>query len=454
MGKITVKHAVLTDDHFYYIDKEVRKLKRDILQFPVKHISDLYDIGMFDGITHFWIMPGTEYDNLAYATLEDREGFNIFYTRDKDGTLFPEPRAARARKDGVYGTVYVCYPHRPRFAWNVSRPLDILAAIDYLERELKITVQWSPGHISHQLLRVRNSTPVRKKWLQESTVDLFKLPFKESARPLKLRKPLSLDMAGKWLHNYDKNSAYLACAQGLNAGCGDPVHMPYELCGDINIKLPGIYRVKMITWDFGDLPPIIDREWVTSDILQYAISEGHRVEIVEAWQFPEHHQLFRDWGSALWDTRARLNPENRDCDAEFPYAPGRANAYKTVKKIATLGPGRFAMEEVAHDFMRPDWWWSFVGRGRVNGLRNLKNFCSHPEVSVQFVDNDAMTFLTSESDHRKAVPGILDREGKLGGYKHVWSLLLTPDIIRQSQQLTDGKMVTFLSHLALGLEDK
>lgn len=454
--KTVVKHAVLADSCIYGINKVERKLVSHKLARSPRHISELYSIGQKTGITHFWIMPGCEYDKLGYATLEGREGYNSFYTKDKDGTMFPEPHAARVRSDGVYGTVYACYPHYPRFKWVISHPLDILAAIDYLERELKITVQWSPGHISHQLLKLTNSSTGRSKWLRESSVDLFKLPFKESARPLKRRKPLTIDMVGKWLHCYDKNSAYLACAQGLNAGCGDPVHLDETPVEGVNIKLPGIYRVQLLSggsWDFSRLPAITDREWVTSDILQYMVSEGYQVHILESWQFEEHHQLFREWGKALWDTRARLNPENRECDADFPYAPGRANAYKAVKKIATLGPGRFAMEEVSHDFMRPNWWWDFVGRGRVNGLRNLKGFlAASPDIEVQFVDNDAMTFLCPEGDYRKAVPGILDREGQLGGYKHVWSLELTPEIIRESLMLTDGKLVTFLSHKALGIE--
>src|SRR5579859_4628351 len=129
------KHAVLTNDHVVMIDSATRKIQRVASNHPL-YISDLWIIGQDLCVTHFWPMPGSSFDSAGYDALDEpMEGqserlFNIFVTKDKNGQRFDEPQSARCRmEDNAGHEILLCYPHRGDFAWQIGKPLDILAAI-------------------------------------------------------------------------------------------------------------------------------------------------------------------------------------------------------------------------------------------------------------------------------------------------------------------------------------
>jgi len=443
------KHAVLTDDHVVMIDVTTRKLLRADNWHP-RSINELWMLGQELDITHFWIMPGCQFDSAGYAALDETKAddasdiFDIFVTKDRQGQLYPEPQSARCRlADNAGHEVLICYPHRGDFAWEIEKPLDILATIDYLTTALGVTVQWSPGHMAFSLLEMVHASDKHQDWTREPTIDMFTLPYGKApsltSSNVYLKSALTLDMVGKYLHRYDKNSAYLSAMQGLTTGCGDPVHIQG---GYINQALPGIYHVAKVfpgnQWNLKDLPPIIVTPWVTRDVLQLALQKGYQVTIDQAWQFSEKHDLFRKWAGLLWDARADL----RTNTAKYIYAPGRENACKTTKLIATIGPGRFAMAG-QHRFRHVNWWDDIVGKSAVAMLLNLEKFYKAGHRPV-YVKNDEVWYLSSEGDPAQAVPGILDRAGQLGGYKHELSLLLTEEIIRASWQQQPHQILSFL----------
>lgn len=425
-----MKHAVITDTAIITLNNGQATLPRQL-----QHITDLEHIGQRTGINQFWIMPGTQVDNMGHDFFTEREGYNIFQTANKNGSLFARPQSGRCRKDDTRAhEIRVIYPARGGFSWDVKEPLDVLTTVDYLESTLKVPVQWSPAHMSHVLLR---ESVTKESWLDKSSIALDTLPFNKAAKDIRFIQPLSFDMVGQYLHQYDRNAAYLAACQGVTVGCGTPIHEQGTIT---DFARPGVYHVARLdtgSWD-NRLPPIVKGDWITSDILQFALKNGYQIDIDEAWIFEEGHGIFRKWASALWEARAQLKT-----GSEYPHETGRKNAIWTTKSIATQGMGKFAMKGVQHSFMRNNWWADVVGKNRMNTLHHIKKYAAlgyYP----QFVKCDAVWYVSPVKNPVEAVPGIMERCEKLGGFKHAYTLLLTREIVQQSQQHKGDGLLDFL----------
>jgi hypothetical protein len=440
-------HAVLDDQHMYLcqvVDGQ-RRMRRVQIGAPT-NVGDVYQLARQHSITHMWAQPGSAVDvkdEEFYDTLPD--GFNLFVAREDKNNPKSLATSFRVYKPGTYGAIYVGFPTRGRWQWDYMDPLDILSAVLYLEQVLGTTIQWSPNHVGMALVKKQYaSDPKRQTWVRESEIDLNSLPFDRAAADVLWSCPLNPTDVGKWIHHYDKNSAYLSGCQGVSLGCGTPVHR----INDINPDLAGIYRVSYTTgsnWDEALLPPIITTEWITRDLLKFAEVHGYTITIHEAYQFEESHQLLRPWASLLWDARAAL----KDANPEFPHEHGRLNAYYTIKEVALIGVGQFASDKFAHQFMRPNWWADVVSKARVTLLYNLTSF--EDALNTPFmVYSDGLWFVSNTENPESAVPGILKRAGQLGGYKHVYSAMCTQEIVEKSQRLSQNpsKFVSYLHRCA------
>lgn len=445
-------HAVVSDECLTTSLGGRVKLSR-----PVRHISELELLGQRTGITHFWILPNSAAAGLGHEFVADRDGYNIFQTRNANGNPFTTPHFARCRKVGNGHEILAGYPDKV-FGWVANEAADVLTAIEYLTTLLGVRVQWSPTHMGHSLLK--QILLNRQEWLRESDVPLDTLPFNKAAKDVKFSRPLTPDMVGMTVHEFDGNSKYLAACEGVTVGSGTPVHrkpaVPVIATAETTGHTPGVYRVQVVstTWDTKQLPPIIKGEWVTNDILQYALKNGYEVLLHEAYQFEEGHQLFRKWAGTLWSVRAELNPKQLNLSEspdKFPHRQGRANAYRTIKDIATQSVGAFAMKGVKHNLARNNWWADIVGKSRVTMLYHMKKFADAGYYPL-FANCDAIGYATHESNPYEAVPGIMKRSNQLGGFKHAWSLLLTEEIVQQGMMVPTERLHSFLKEKA-GVKD-
>jgi hypothetical protein len=439
-------HAVVSDESLTTSSGGRVKLSR-----PVRHISELELLGQRTGITHFWIMPNSHAAGLGHEFFTDRDGYNIFQTKDATGALFECPQSGRCRKLSSGHEILVCYPAKA-FWWVANEAADILAAIDCLSSIFKITIQWSPIHLGHTLLR----QSVRESWLAESTIPLYSLPFNDAAKDIHYFRPLTLDAVGQWWHEYDRNSHYLAGCTGVDVGTGTPAHLQEnELYrgGYIDGAIEsGVYRVEVLDaskW-CGQLPPIINGNgWVTADVLEYAIKQGYDVAVREGWVFPESHQILRQWAETLWKARTVLHPSN----TQFSHKQGQTNAYYTIKDIATSSVGAFGIRNDKHKFARNNWRSDVIGKSNVTMLYHLKKYADMGYFP-HFVNVDAAGYISPVASPMAAVPGIMARADKLGGFKHENSLLLTEEIMQQAIAVQKKESVRaaykFLRKLAKG----
>ena len=201
------KHAALTDKGVYVIDHAARRLRLIDDNPSPSHISGIHALANLYDLTHVWVFPGCEYDRAGYDALSDREGYNIFFTTLKGGTHYTHPQAARCRVEdsrqaGAGHEVNVFYPsgQNSNFQWTVTTPTDILAAVDYLERELGIDCAWSPAHMAQKLYLHMHTLARHETWLRSSEIDLETLPFQASCRDIQWRKPFDRSMIGLYLH--------------------------------------------------------------------------------------------------------------------------------------------------------------------------------------------------------------------------------------------------------------
>lgn len=414
-------HAVLTGSTLL-ISKFNRAVRTVNLLSPCKSFMDLHTVALCHGVTHIWIMPGQEQ---AIEDMDCAEPYNMFSTyEDEEKT---RPVFSRIYKKGTYGMVKIGFAGRGDWAWEIDKPVDILATIAYLEEVLCVPVEWSPGHIGTELVRLLNRNEKRAGWVAETNLDLNALPgnpFKHNAGDLKWKSDLLANfMVGMYLHQYDKRSGYLSACPGVYVGAGEPMHV----LGDCDTTLPGIYRVSLDKREsmFDDifLPPIATSEWVTHDILNFAKAQGYGVMVHEAHQWTEKHRTLESYAKKLWESRRVF----RDGADRFPHQLGRFNAENTMKAIALVAVGKFGSEKTSH-FLRPDWWAIVVDKMRENVLRNIAKYAALGYTPA-LIYSDAVYYISEDSNPRTAIPGIMDRENELGGYKCEATWKVTPELI-------------------------
>jgi hypothetical protein len=326
---------------------------------------------------------------------------------------------------------------------DISHPNDLLGTLHYLTTVLKINVEWSYETMSTTFLK---SQVKDQSWLRPASTDL-KSVFKGAARDLKWFNHHIQPELGQWAICYDVNSAYLSGFTGGLLGVGDPMH---RAAGEIvDTKLPGAYRVAIemgdSVFDEERLPRVFAKsEWVTHDLLLFMNDAKYQVEVLEAWQFEESHRVVGPAASALWAARDILHPDRGDTK-NFPSSICRRNAYESIKRIALPLPGRFANAKTP--VYRPDWWESGVGRARATQLRRLLKLFELGYVPG-WIYGDSLYFFTTDKNPATAVPGMLDRQDKLGGYKCNGVVPVTQEVLDCWSTGSFAKMTTLFAHLA------
>jgi hypothetical protein len=221
-----------------------------------------------------------------------------------------------------------------------------------------------------------------------------------------------------WYHTIDRNADHPKAAGDMITGCGDPTHVKAP---GIYPNKPGLYHLK--SWnsngsifDGGRLPLIFSpgQEWATAPTAKFAIQRGYQVEIDEAHIFMERHRIFKGWVDDLWLAREALRSED-----VFPHEAGRMIARDTVKLImnATIPS------------LRLNWWADMLGQARTNTLVSLGAIVEKLGLYPCVVFHDAIGFISPDPNPETALAGLLSRQRELGGYKLVYSLQITQELV-------------------------
>ncbi len=316
------------------------------------------------------------------------------------------------------------------------------ATIAALTEQLGVPCQYSNWLIGRMLLQDIWKAKKKPHVIRDATYDLRTLPFNQASGDITWRRPLEPYMIGHYVHHYDKNSQYLSACRSVNMGIGDPVHV---VDGDdgthIVPGLPGVYRASLvqdkIDDDFDGLrfPLIIEegQEWVTNEVLVYALQRGYEITIHEAWVFTDYAKILDTWAEKIWKTRQYFKGVN---DA----------AYREMNHIAHIGVGSFATNENKHagiDLIHPNWWADVVGKARVNMLCNLLKYGA--PVCIR---TDGLYYVSRDPNWRTAVPGILDRMDQCGGYKYEGTCQLTEEMYARAREMNDAELASMFKKAA------
>jgi hypothetical protein len=434
-------------------------------QYPIENdpcnLAELALLALQHDITFVWVMPGSRLSQqVTHVFLssvgEQWDAFASTSALDEKRPMFA--RIWRKKTSGPEGrTVYVGFPEHGSWPWKCPDIVTLLATVSYLEQATGMDMIWSPGYMALSLLKALNAEK-RTAWLTPPGVDLLTLPINEenktfplmrAARDLTWKRALTAqEKRQKCLHKFDKNSMYLAATTGLLVGEGDPEHVDGEAFDE---RLPGFWRIQVdradSAYDGINLPALFRYDWTTSAMVGCALKLDYKVEILEGYQWRQegkYHRTLETWAKMLWEVRQELKYPSQ----KYKHDQGRANAYATIGTMAHIAIGKLADDKTSGGLYRPDIWALTVGRACANILYNIETYRVKGYIPV-LIYTDALWFVSNELDPAVAVPSLLDKHDKLGGYKHVYSLPLSKEVKEAFATLASPtKLTTRLNELA------
>ncbi|MFJ6394046.1 hypothetical protein ACIQJT_41460 [Streptomyces sp. NPDC091972] len=236
------------------------------------------------------------------------------------------------------------------------------------------------------------------------------------------------ERAALWLHQYDKNAAWLAAFGGAKLGIGEPVHHPEGTAYDS--ELAGYWRVSEVPGHGLELLPgfrILEAEeggyWLRTpavDLIRETY-EGWEPDVVEAWVWPATKRALY----AMYD-RIRITRE-RIISAHGEGRPGARYAKQVVGSLYQSFRGYLSRVDgpqkdkngglYAKDiYWRPDWAAMILDLALANTYRDLRKFAGedrHP-LSLKV---DAVILASDQADINAAAPASMVLGTKGGQWK-------------------------------------
>lgn len=368
-----------------------------------------------------WITPGSMLSRQAKYLLDgagDALGYRV--SKKSDGT----PRFLLVwRKEGNYAqrqSVKIGFPeHDDRWPWQeVKDARTLIMSIQYLQHAIGYEIAWSPGHTGQDLILEENR--YHENWLEPSGEPI--VIRKNLAKALQMKRSLSAFNGELYIHLFDKYAQHLAACTGANFGQGSPHHLLNDV--PFNALTPGL-------WDVAGMGKLWTPE-LAYRFVELDDTEQERPLITEAWVWPEYHQLLRSWAEKLWRARKVLRwPDLWEGPGSYPYANeiARLLAFEAVKSIYTQALGWLAHESDDNKLYRPDWWSMIVAMSKRIMQFKIRQLTKRG-FFVCFVDTDTIGVISSSPSLEPYKHIILDRDRQLGGFKHVKTARLTPEVIR------------------------
>ena len=450
-------HGVVTDTAIYIIQHDDiggKKIEKIPYECSINHISDFLELASqpFYDLQALWVMPGSELS--GRATRAFVEAPTASYTVQPSYNTVEVNRPAcvllRRKNTGKYEkTVYVQFPEWGEWRvdgvndnkWITPDAKALLVTVFYLNQELGTDIIWGAANIGHTMIRASNAS--RMEWLKVPKAYVPSEVLRDMTLDLLWHRPTTLGERGmSHFVVYDKNAQYPGAASS-KLPVGDFQHVGPE---SYDPKKIGVWSYNVTPQSFtesvfngSDLPyPLaINKQWTTTDIIEAARKHGVDVEIEEGYQWDEARPVLEKWVGWMWGVRAALKSNV----GEYPYEVARENAYASIKKMMNAPLGRFA-RDFAGDLYRPEWLKIIISRARATQIYSLEKY-RKLGYTPAMVYKDAYYFFV---DSPAGVPGMLDKQYQLAGYKQVAMLPVTPELIAAFDKDT-----TFACHRAVSL---
>lgn len=224
------------------------------------------------------------------------------------------------------------------------------------------------------------------------------------------------ERAALWLHQFDKNAAWLGAFGGAKLGLGDPVHHPdgygfdTELAGYWRVAdipgtgLDGLPRFRVLAAGEGGFwlrTPAID--------LMRETYKGWEPTVLEAWVWPATSRALYSMYERISIARNRIIHDGEQGHPGARYAKQVVGAlYQSFRGYLTRvdGPkkdvktgGHFAGDI----YWRPDWAAMILDLALANTYRNLKKYAAEGRFPLS-LRVDAITLTSDQADPAAAAP--------------------------------------------------
>jgi len=440
--------AALSDERLAIYDYNRKEYRQRAVPVSI-NLFDILNLACVYDVSTFWIVPGSELSMRAgrgLTAISSCDGaIGVRDSSNKDGSV---NFLHMWRTSGSFvdrRTIKVGFPeHDARWGWDqLTDPGILLRAILYLQDALEIEIDWSPGHVSRDIIQLRN-IGTRVGWLRDASLPDLMKDTRNFAKDLREHRPFSENEkhGKKYLHVFDKNSMYLAAATSTNLGEGTPDYAgaPIAEAQAFDAKLPGLWQAS-IKSEHWLAKRYEGQHWLWTPEYEYLLRNG-AVEWEGScyyWPRPRYHETLRTWAESLWKARKCLSsstlPQFHDgmmvTGSKYAVTGAREAAYQATKLIATQGLGWLAHEPQKGDFTqfyRPDWWNMVVSSAVAKMLWKIRTLAA-ANINPCYVEVDALGLISSDADPQEAFPILFDRLGNLGAFKHAKTLLINDDLI-------------------------
>ena len=378
-------------------------------------LADLMRESIRAGFSHCWIAPGQpghSQQDLGELTGKDWDIANISYAKNGPhrgqvssitGRLM---RPSRSRNTRLIFQEATSWPIAPLV------PTALLSLIDRMESRLLVPMSGSPTSVGLRFLERMHTQYYDEYFRKDDTVDW------ESLRKLGLPffawfPPVAAPL-GFFLHCFDRNSSHTAAAVDESMGIGCPYH---QIGGTFNKRQPGLWCVTVrgaINHIDPRLPALFPSNvaWLPTPLIRVCQLIGGTIDVQEAFLWPEGKPVFERWGRSLWQYRQESTGYEREC----------------IKKVMNNTIGSMRLGDDMAATMRPDWYRTIVGAERAMVWYKAWRIGQAYDVWPCAAYADALYYLSREQEPGRAVPEILRYQQSLGGYKHAWTLKVTPEV--------------------------
>ncbi len=409
-----------------FIDEEERWVSLEFTYGPYT-IEELVDTALSFHISTLWILDRDTYTvppNYAEYSFQKIE-------RHK------KVAAVSVWKRGT-GHINIIFPHNTAWAGLFAdvAPRELLVAIAYVEKVLGLSVTSSPGSIGFGLIK-----KLHPEWIESIEFDWRAAHFTASAGADMVWQHPDLKEATKkrYIHKFDRNSAYPYAGAQTEIGAGVPVYLGAKDARNASLHFKGhpqAVGVFHCTVEYMDvdrsLPPAWTEHkeagyegWLAGPIVRLLVAKGHNIWVNEGFVFPERHQLLAKWATILWDSRQALN--NRDIYRRVECA---ALAQSMIKLIAnsTIGFTAFRGFDDDDEKRRPDIRLQVVARQRELLKHNIdKVYEVHAKWPVMAY-MDALYYVSDLEEGFDAIPHFGIRQALPGGFKWEGRIEISPDV--------------------------
>ncbi|MFD3716262.1 DUF927 domain-containing protein [Streptomyces sp. NPDC058677] len=329
-----------------------------------------------------------------------------------------------------------------RGGWGGAASADVL--LDSLMVYL-VATQHGPAARPKVIPYYLSANTTAKDYARSAPGDIVSEAIRNRAVPPVHQMPPILDMqwsrpadqisaterAALWLHQYDKNAAWLAAFGGAKLGIGEPVHHPDGTPYDA--ELAAYWRVAEVPGHGLDRLPgfrILEAEeggfWLRTpavDLLRETYADqGWEPDVIEAWVWP-------DTKRALYGMYERIRvARERIIAAQDQGRPGARYAKQVVGSLYQSFRGYLSRVDgpqkdkatgglYAGDiYWRPDWAAMILDLALANTYRDLKKFAAEDRYALS-LKVDAVTLASNEADIEAASPASMVLGTKGGQWK-------------------------------------